>query len=296
MKTNTILITGGDGFTGQHASKYFKSQGYNVITTTKKNKNKDTFKINLNEREKVSDMIEKLKPQSILHLAGQNDVQKSWSDPLETLEANVVGTMNIIEAVRKVNPQAKMVIVGSILENYSSHPYGLSKALQALIATKWVDFYNLNITIAKPVNLIGPGFSNGVCAMFAKKIACLEAKNKTGKLIILNQKIKRDFLDVRDAIRSYETLLLKGERGETYDIGSGRMVSIMDIATIYKQLSDYSFEIEVKNEPAQLNVPEVNPNPLRSLGWHPLYALHQSLSDCLNFYRKNTTCGGDETG
>ncbi len=302
MATNTLLITGGDGFSGQHAYQYFLDRGYNVFTTSRQTENEHTFKLDLTDQRRVQRMIEQLKPNYVLHLAGQNEVSKSWKDPLCTFEANVTATLTLMEAIRQFHLQTNIVIVGSILEDdlventSASHPYGLTKAFQALTAKKWVDFYQLNIIIAKPVNLIGPGFSDGVCAQFAKQIAKMEAHNHPEMLTVSNPAVMRDFLDVRDAIRAYEVLLLKGETGTSYDIGTGVYTSLMDVVKLYQQLSKISFPIDIQHQSVQVLSRVANQDKLSSLEWSQNYTIKQSLLDCLNFYRRIMKAGGDEAG
>lgn len=298
MDTKTILITGGDGFTGQHASEHFKKQDYNVIATSRKKSSNDTIKINLLEENHVFNMIKQLKPQYILHLAGQNDVQSSWKDPYATLEANVLMTLNILEAVRQFQSKAKVIVVGSTLEENlinpsHSHPYSLSKALQVIVSQRWADYFGLHIVIAKPVNLIGPGFSKGVCATFAKQVAKMEKQYESGRLTILNRSIKRDFLDVRDAVQAYDILFHEGKKGETYEIGTGQLRSLVKIAKIYQQLATVTVELDIKNNFINETIYSIDNTSIRALNWCPRYTLCQSLTDCLKFYRR---CGGDQVG
>lgn len=268
------------------------------MTTSRKTENDHTIKINLMDQEKVFKMLQRVKPDYILHLSGQNDVQKSWLDPLSTLHANVFVTVNLLEAVRQFHPEAKAVVVGSVLEEDGMsaspmHPYGLSKQLQAMVAKRWADYYALRIVIAKPVNLIGPGFSNGVCAKFAKRIVHMEERNEPGQLTISSREIERDFLDVRDAVSAYELLLSAGENGKTYDVGTGKWRTLLEIADTYRQLAKVPVKLAVRNNQAEEPKPCINPVPIRSLGWRPQYSLTESLTDCINFYRK---IGGDNVG
>lgn len=164
----------------------------------------------------VYNLIKRTKPKYLLHLAGQSHVGESWSEPVSTLEANSMSTAYLIDAIRKESPDCKIVIVGSALQidpsSISSipHPYSLSKTIQVLIAQSWAFLYNMNIIIAKPSNLIGPGVSNGVCSIFAKKIAEMEKKGMEKVLEVENLEVQRDFLDVRDAVRAYDLLLTRG--------------------------------------------------------------------------------------
>lgn len=295
MEVKTILITGGDGFTGQHASAYFAKKGYDVYTTSRKYENKKIYKINLLNKREVFEMIKQIQPDYVLHLAGQNDVQTSWAEPLLTFETNAVITLYLLEAVRTYCSDAKVLVVGSILEE-SIHPYGFSKWLQHVIAKKWAEFFKLNVVMANPVNLIGPGFSNGVCAKFAKKIVMAELTSNSCQFNISNLKIKRDFLDVRDAVRGYEQLLLKGKNGEKYDVGTGQWKTLADIVLAYKKLTTITIEFVNENKPIQESKLLANPLPLQSMGWKPHYTLTESLADCLHFYRKLKNAGEDIVG
>lgn len=285
MEVKTILITGGDGFTGQHASDYFAKKGYDVYTTSRKYETKKIYKIDLLNKREVFEMIKQIQPDYVLHLAGQNDVQTSWAEPLLTFETNAMITLYLLEAVRTYCPNAKVLVVGSILEE-SSHPYGFSKWIQHVIAKKWAEFFQLNVVMANPVNLIGPGFSNGVCAKFAKKIVMAELTSNSCQFNISNLKIKRDFLDVRDAVRGYELLLQKGENGKAYDVGTGKLITLADIVQAYKNLTTITIALVNENKPLQETKLFANPLPLQSLGWQQKYTLTNSLRDCLHFFRK----------
>lgn len=295
MESKTILITGGDGFTGKHASEYFKKQGYHIIATSRKYENPNTYKIDLLNKYEVETMIKLIQPDYMLHLAGQNDVKASWDEPLLTFETNVLITLNLLEAIRKHCPNAKVLVVGSILEEFIN-PYGLSKNIQNVISKKWAEFFQLDVVVAKPVNLIGPGFSKGVCAKFARKIVSSEATKSLCQLHISNLETKRDFLDVRDAVKAYELLLRKGENGKTYDVGTGSWKSLFEIVNTFKQLTPITLVYIDENQPVKESKFLANPLPLKSLGWKPQYSLIESLQDCLNFFRKLQKAGEDMGG
>jgi len=295
VESKTILITGGDGFTGKHAFEHFKNQGYRIFATSRTHENLNTYKIDLLKKRDVETMIKRIQPDYVLHLAGQNDVKASWDDPLYTFEANVLITLNLLEAIRKHCPNAKVLVVGSILEEFIN-PYGLSKKIQNVISKKWAEFFQLDVVVAKPVNLIGPGFSKGVCAKFARKIASSEAANSICQLHISNLETKRDFLDVRDAVRAYDLLLQKGENGKTYDVGTGNWKSLLEIVNAFKQLTPITLVYVDENQPVKESKFLANPLPLKLLGWKPQYSLIESLQDCLDFFRKLQKAGEDMGG
>lgn len=294
-----LLITGAGGFTGQHACKHFLEAGFHVIAVSREASNAheeiQTEYCNLTNRYDVLNLIKKTRPQYFLHLAGQNHVGESWIDPITSLEVNSMATAYLLEALRQENLSCKIVIVGSALQfdpgNLSTlpHPYSLSKTLQILIAQSWNNLFNLDIVIAKPSNLIGPGFSNGVCSIFAKKIVDME-QNKHHKILEVNNLLsQRDFLDVRDAVRAYEFLLTKGKSGEIYDIASGSSRTLEEIVNGFKSLSTIDFELKSTIENITEQPIIIKPSMIMQLGWKPLIPLTSSLRDILTFYRKVKT-------
>lgn len=292
-----MLITGASGFTGKHACNHFLKAGFNVAAVSRKkidvNNDIQIEFCDLANKNQVKSLVKKIKPQYLLHLAGQNNVAQSWLDPISSLEANVMSTAYLIDEIRYENPSCKIVVVGSALQFYPEdmstllHPYSLSKTLQVLIAKSWEVLYNMDIVIAKPSNLIGPGFSNGVCSIFAKKIVDMEINEGEKMLKVNNLHSQRDFLDVRDALRAYEILLTKGESGEIYEIASGQSRSLQEIIDGFKALTavDFKIQTEAKNKIEQ--PVEIKTLKLIELGWKPVIPFETSLKDILDFYRMN---------
>ncbi|MFJ7309432.1 NAD-dependent epimerase/dehydratase family protein [Peribacillus frigoritolerans] len=292
-----LLITGASGFTGQHACNHFVNAGFDVTAVSRKsfrNGQVQTELCDLTNKENVGKLIKKVKPDYLLHLAGQNHVGQSWIDPVSSLEVNAMSTLYLIEALRQENPACKMVIVGSALQfdpqniTTLTHPYSLSKTLQVLIAQSWGVLYNMNVVIAKPSNLIGPGISNGVCSIFAKKIVDME-ENKAEKVLeVSNMHAKRDFVDVRDAVSAYEILLTQGKFGEIYDIASGNRRSLGDIINQFNSIANIEFKVKINTKiTAADEHTEINLSKIKKLGWQSIIPFDTSILDILNFYRKN---------
>ncbi|WP_226793313.1 NAD-dependent epimerase/dehydratase family protein [Bacillus sp. B1-b2] len=292
----SILITGANGFTGQHACEYFSHAGYEVIATTRSKTNMSSNiqqeHLDLLNHKEVYHLISRTKPQYLLHLAGQNNVSDSWEDPLSTLEANVLSTAYLIDALHRINPSCKILIIGSSLQNqsiteYPSHPYSLSKALQSILAKGWSHLYNLHIMEAKPSNLIGPGYSNGVCALFAQKIVKMEQGKMQPMLEVHNLLASRDFLDVRDAVSAYDMIFQKGVAGETYDISSGELRSLGEIVNELKQLSTIGFSTKSANNMLGDQQKVISSHKIRQLGWENKIPFQTSIKSILDFYRQN---------
>ncbi|TCP23802.1 GDP-4-dehydro-6-deoxy-D-mannose reductase [Scopulibacillus darangshiensis] len=293
-KAPTILITGAGGFTGQHACMNFIKKGWRTVAAVR---TKQHFSLNccsvecdLTNFEAVRQMIQSVDPQYILHLAGVNSVPQSWDTPLTTMQNNVLGTLNLLEATREHAPKCNILIVGSGLEKTSQpkepplHPYGISKTLQRMLSESWHVLFGQHVVIAKPSNLIGPGPSNGVVSLFAKRIANEEQKNKSVELKVNNLRSQREFLDARDAVKAYELLLLKGQPGLTYEIGSGHSVSIQEIINIFQQMT--SVKIKVIDQGIKENgVAKMDTANMEKIGWTPKIAFSDSLKDILHYHR-----------
>ncbi|MDN4073662.1 NAD-dependent epimerase/dehydratase family protein [Fictibacillus terranigra] len=294
-KRPKLLITGANGFTGRHACNQLGID-YDITAVSRNYRTTESTKVDiryfdLTNKMDVHRLVNEVQPDFLLHLAGQNHAAESWNNPIATLEANLMSTVYLLDAIRESHPVCKVVIIGSALQydpNKNSsltHPYGLSKTLQVQTAQAWAVLYKLNVVVAKPSNLIGPGGSTGVCSIFAKKIIEME-RDKTEKVLKVNNlHARRDFLDVRDAVHAYNTLLRHGKSGEIYDITSGKSHSLHDIIKKYKTLALVDFEVESLFQPEDPPVDEVQPYKLRQLGWSTLYPLDSSLRDTLDYYR-----------
>lgn len=295
-KKQRILITGASGFTGIHACSHFQSNGYEVTALCRNHLS--AFMVSgvkwkhadLLNKDAINQVLRETKPEFILHLAGQNNVATSWSDPTRTIELNVLATLYLLESTRILLPQCKVVVVGSALQPlYSNvekvaHPYSLSKMLQEYVAEAWHSLFNLNVVIAKPSNLIGPGPSNGVCSILAKQIVAMEG-GKYPQVIEIHSHQTRDFLDVRDAVQAYEILIQSGIIGETYTICTGKLLSLEQVVENLKKNTSIPFDVTVVSVPSTPAYTAI-PSKIIELGWIPEISLEQSIQDIMNYYRK----------
>ncbi|MGX6442329.1 NAD-dependent epimerase/dehydratase family protein [Neobacillus sp. K501] len=294
-----ILITGANGFTGRHAIDYFSNKGLDVIavvrtkTVFQKTLNHSIEKCDLTNERAVNNLIKNIKPDFILHLAGKNSVEESWNSPAYYILTNTMSTLYLLEALRKHCSDSKTLIVGSALQfnpcSKSSplHPYSVSKGLQALVADSWKDLFKLDITIAKPSNLIGPGLSNGVCSVFAKKISEIEQGKIAPTLNVSDLSAKRDFIDVRDAVRAYDYLLKMKTTADEYEICTGIPRSLGEVIKTFQSLTETMLVIENGQTVSKQFSPIMENDKMRALNWEPLIPFEKSLEDTLQFYRAN---------
>ncbi|MFP7492830.1 GDP-mannose 4,6-dehydratase [Terribacillus saccharophilus] len=285
-----ILITGASGFTGHHAVQHFLDKGFTVDAVIRRTKLAimhevlHTHRIDLSDKAVVHALLEETEPDYILHLAGENSVPESWKTPLKSWRANVDSTLHLVEAVRALGLKARVVIAGSVLQDElgsadsPTHPYSLTKTMQTTVGLAWQHLFQVDVMIAKPSNIIGPGVSNGVCTLFAKQLRQLQADGKS-QFQVGNAAVTRDFIDVRDLVEAYELLFCNGTAGETYEITSGRWVSLGEVLSLLRQVSSYDFAITSETEEAMATKQPMKAEKIRALKWEPRRSLKTSLTD-----------------
>ena len=290
------MITGAGGFTGQHACQHFSDAGYQVIPIVRTKKGSDfeskfaVIECDLTSKNGVMDLMSCLQPDYVLHLAGQNEVGQSWKEPLETFESNVMSTLFLLEAIRRSGRASKVVIVGSALEiNLQKtilppHPYSISKTIQTLCAGSWVHLFNMDIVLAKPTNLIGPGFSSGICSIIASQVASMIKGEREKRIEVNDLSARRDFLDVRDAVRAYQILFEKGISGKEYNIATGVAHSIEDVICCFQKIAGIDIMVRSKIKIPDSTEVKVDTSEMKKLDWRPTKPFLETLQDVLAFH------------
>ncbi|MVX62879.1 NAD-dependent epimerase/dehydratase family protein [Clostridium chromiireducens] len=303
------LITGVNGFVGNYLSKYLIEQGYTVYGTVIEDnvvmENVNIQKMNLLNKEEVSETIKSINPDYIYHLAGQSAVGLSWKEPTLTMNVNINGTINLLDAVRENNIDTKVLIIGSsdqygvikpedcpISEEHilnPSSPYAISKTTQEQVAKLYISSYKMNIMMVRAFNHIGPMQSkNFVVSDFASKIAEIE-KGAEPVIRVGNLEAYRDFTDVRDIVMGYGMLMESGEVGEIYNIGSGNAYKIQDVLDILLSLSTTKIKVEIDTEklrPSDVPIIQCDNSKIRAhINWAPEYDIKNTLKDTLDYWR-----------
>jgi nucleoside-diphosphate-sugar epimerase len=282
-----ILITGASGFTGLHACHSFLRAGYEVIGVSRQSETSFPWIMeacDLLNQDQVHHVIKKYKPAYCLHLAGVNSVPVSWNQPLLTMESNLIGTLRLLEAMRFINPECRTLITGSALSG-TNHPYALSKKFQQELCLAWAQFFQLPVLVAQPCNLIGPGLSSGFVSVLARKIVHQENQKKVEPIAVSHLNNAREFLDVRDAVTAYEILLNIGSAQSIYEIGSGRLSTLNEIAKKYQSLTEVKLSFFSSNQSPDKSPRLMNTKNIKELNWEPKISLSGSISDILSYYR-----------
>jgi GDP-4-dehydro-6-deoxy-D-mannose reductase len=316
--SKTILITGITGFAGSHLADLLLDEGgYEIHGIRRWRSSKDSIrhiinKISLHECD-VTDqaatrsVIEKYKPDIIFHLAAQSFVPASWVEPTSTITTNIIGTVNILEAARHMDPFPIIHVSGSS-EEYGLinedeipvtetnqlrplNPYSVSKAGQTLLAMQYFHSYKMPIVCTRAFNHTGSRQSDMfVCSDFARQVAEIEKKLKEPVMKVGNLTSQRDFLDVRDVVKGYKLAAEKGTPGNIYNLSSGKPVTIQQILDIL--LSMAKTEITVEQDPKRMrpsDIPLIKGSSQKmtdETGWTPEHVINDSLEDLLDYWRR----------
>lgn len=303
------LITGISGFVGSYLSKYLLDKNIEVFGLDKsKSESNNTYSIDILDKRAVSEVIEKVEPDLIFHLAGFSSVKKSFEQPELCMKVNVDGTKNLLDAVLKAGINPKILIISSSevygipkaipskeTDNTSPvTPYGKSRLEQEKICINYFKKYKLNIIISRSFTHIGPGQQPiFVVSDFAKQIAEIEKKNNAPIIKVGNFKVKRDFTDVRDIVKAYFLTLQKGKIGEIYNICSGKSFEIQQILDKLLDMSEKNIEVKVDPDKVRkVDIPILigdNSKFMSHTGWVPEIPIEKTLRDVLDYWRKKVS-------
>jgi len=313
------LITGITGFVGSHLAEFLLSKGEDVYGTYRWRSPKDNIKHILNKitlvpcelRDPFScyEAIKTVKPDVIYHLAAQSYVPVSFTQPSDTIETNVIGTVNLLEAVRKNNIDPVIHVCSSSevygnptkdevpmketnpLRPYS--PYGVSKVGEDMVAYQYWLCYKMKIIRTRMFTHTGPRRGE-VFAMsaFAKQIAMIEAGKQPPIVRVGNLDSVRTFADVRDTVRAYWLLTRMCPAGEVYNIGGEKSMTIRELLDHLLALSPMKDKISIKVDPAllrpsdvTLQIPDVSKFK-KATGWKAEIPFEKTAKDILDFWRE----------
>jgi GDP-4-dehydro-6-deoxy-D-mannose reductase len=313
------IVTGATGFVGGHLIEHLVEQGDTIIGLSRSGRwSSETNELGRLARLEACDLVDadasgdrlvrllaQKQPEAIYHLAAQSNPQASIADPRGTWLQNLVGTLNLLEAVKESGQKPRIVLVGSGVSYGNpapehlpvteacplrpNNPYAASKAAADLLGIQHFLGHGTDVVIARPFNHAGPRQSESyVLSSLARQVAEVEAGRKP-RIEVGNLDVVRDFTDVRDIVRAYRLLALRGQPGEIYNIGTGRDVKLSAMLDVLKGLA--RVPIEVFLDPARLRPVDqprllADASKLRAAtGWQPAFSIEQTLSDMLEGWR-----------
>lgn len=312
-----VLITGITGFAGSHLAEYLLGfddiEVYGTIRWRSRTENIEAIKERLNliecdlcDASAVEEALRIARPDMIFHLAAQSFVPASWNAPYETLNNNIMGELNILEAARNLELRPVIQIAGSseeyglVFENEVPiketnplrplSPYAVSKIAQDFLGYQYYKSYGIPVVRTRAFNHTGPRRGDVfVTSNFAKQIAEIEKGTRKPVLQVGNLESVRDFTDVRDIVRAYFLAVTHGEPGEVYNIASGRGYRIREVVDMLLALS--KVRVEVEHDPARSRPSDVpiligDSGKFRArTGWEPVIPFEKTLADLLDYWR-----------
>lgn len=306
------LIIGGGGFVGPYLAKHLSNDlGYTVtVTKTEKEtlnlKEAEIVNLDILNKEQIKEQLTEEQPDYVFHLAAQSSVAYSWKNPTLTIDVNVKGCANLLDVLKDLEKKPRVLLIGSgeeyghikenecpIIEDNQVRPgniYAATKVCQNMLGKIYADAYGLDIMMVRAFNHIGPNqIPVFVVADFCKQVADIEKGNQDPIIKVGNLTAKRDFTDVRDVVRAYAMIAKNGKRGETYNVGTGKAISIEKILNHIVSLSECNIKVEV--DPMKLrpiDVPIIEPDITKivdQIGWHPEISLDKTLKETLAYWR-----------
>ncbi|TQK73689.1 GDP-4-dehydro-6-deoxy-D-mannose reductase [Brevibacillus sp. AG162] len=311
------LITGVTGFAGGHLAEYLLSRGdVDVYGTFRSLAKKEQLghlmdrvhmeNCELKDPQSVNELIQKIKPDLIFHLAAQSFVPTSVLSPADTMVNNIVPQLNLFEAVRNHAVPCKIQIACSS-EEYGLvypeeipiketnplrplNPYAVSKIAQDYLGYQYHHSYGLAIIRTRTFHHTGPRRGESyVTSNFAKQIAQIELGLQEPKVHVGNLEAIRDFTDVRDIVKAYWLAITRGEPGDVYNISAGTRYTIEDMLKTLLALTDVQVEIHVDTNrlrPSDVDIVLGDSSLFREkTGWEPEISFQQTMEDLLNYWR-----------
>ena len=281
---NRVLVTGPNGFVGGH----LRAELDDAFVA---------FEGDVLDAEALRSAVRDA--DAVVHLAAESSVASSWDDPLRFWRVNVDGTVNVLDAVRAERREAR-VLVASTAEVYGRagriptpedepvrplSPYATTKAAAELACS----VSGLDVVVARPSNHEGPGRDERFAVgSWARQIAHLETEGG-GTLLVGDLTAERDILDVRDVCRAYRLLLDTAVPAGTYNVGSGRTVTMAHVLELLVEQARVPVQVERDESRVRpVEIPRIAGDPSRlreATGWSAEIPLEQTLADTLGAAR-----------
>jgi GDP-4-dehydro-6-deoxy-D-mannose reductase len=294
-----LLVTGVHGFVGSTLSR--------MVTT--ENSLRDwqvadvPVDLDLRDRDCVDDLVAAAAPDAVVHLAAQSFVPESVRDPEATFNVNVLGTLHLLQALKRNAFGGRMLFVGtgdvygSVPEDElpvdelrlpaPRNPYAVSKLAAEALCFQWTVSERMPVVMARPFNHIGPRQSERFAvADFARQIAEIKRGARPPIVAVGDIDVTRDFTDVRDVVMAYFALLAEGTPGQVYNVCSGREHSLRSLLTLLAERA--GVDVRIDQDPARLRQSEQrrmrgDPSKIRSTTkWEARIPVADSVSAMLD--------------
>jgi UDP-glucose 4-epimerase len=302
MRDKKILVTGGAGFIGGHlVEKLVEKNDVLVIDNLseggaeKLHEEARLREIDIRDEAKLTETVEKFNPEIVFHLAAFNDAMGSIENPIHTIETNITGTVNLLEACKDIDIR-KFVYASSGGLSYGEpeniptresenirpvYPYGVSKACGSLFIADYGRRYDLDYTVMRLGSVYGPGANGGVIKNFFERI--IEGERP---IIYGDGTQTRDFIHVSDVVSG---LIKASQNGSgIYNLGTENRTSVNELIDKFEAVTGRDLDPKYEErwngdiDECRLSIDKAR----RDLGWEPKIDLMEGLEECRDFYLK----------
>lgn len=306
------LVIGAAGFVGNYLINEMHENNMEILATKLPHEELENpyaklYNLDILDKEAVVALLFEARPDYIFHLAAQSSVGLAWKNPGLTVDVNIKGSLNIMDAIRELYYKPRVLLVGSgeeyghiqpcetpITETNLLRPgniYAATKACQNMIGSIYSKAYDMELVMVRAFNHIGPGQAPMfVVSDFCKQVAEIEKGLRDPVMKVGNLAARRDFTDVRDVVKAYVKLIQVGKSGETYNVGSGNAREIREILNLILSKSSVKIKVEInpnKLRPVDVPIIEADIAKITQLtGWQPQIPLEQTIQETLDYWRK----------
>lgn len=295
MKRNALLL-GGTGFVGVHLQRLLNAN-YNVVAAGRHG--------DIRDREIVSRLVKKTRPDIVVNLASITTVRESFENPERTYHIGFLGMLNVLSTLKEHDFRGKVLNISSsevygfptedqlpIIETAPPSPmspYAVNKLAAESLCYQWSHSEPFEIVTARPFTHVGPGQSDRFSiSSFAKQIAEIMLGMRAAVIHVGNLNSGRDFTDVRDVVRAYVTLLEQGRNGNIYNVCSGSETVMRNLLDSLIQLSKIDIKVvqdaSLVRENEQRRMLGSFAKLYSETGWKPAISISQTLSDTLAYW------------
>jgi GDP-4-dehydro-6-deoxy-D-mannose reductase len=302
MSSRRAFVTGVSGFAGRELARQLVAVGWHVEgtvnTRTSGIEGVAEHRVRIDDRDALAQLLAAFAPDVVFHLAAIVDTVTT-PDVDELHRVNILGTVAVTEAMRAVAPDARLLFASSsfaygrtaaddqpVRESHALEPitpYGVSKAESEAIVARLRNEAGANTVVTRAFQHSGPGHTGEYAlADWARQLVAIERRGGTGAIATGNLDVARDYLDVRDVASAYIAVAERGRSGETYNVCSGKPVTMLEL--LVGLIEAFGLDVRIETDPARLRTIDQplfvgDPSKLRAdTGWTPRFSHAEMLA------------------
>ena len=308
----TAFVTGAEGFIGSHMIQFLHERGWHIVgssltqnATLPKLPNLRVTQCDLRNGQRVTQLVAQTEPTHIFHFAAQSLPTASWLDPVTTFEANIMGSLYLLEAARQLRRPPVVVSACSsaeyghvaaaampVKEDHALrplHPYGISKVCLDLLAREYFLDYKIRAVNIRLFNTTGPAKTNDAPSDFVRQLVRIKKGLQSPVIEVGNLKPRRAFLDVHDAVRGFYLAAIKGQCGESYNLCASRTYRIQEL--LHRAIGLAGVKAEIRPVPRLMRPSDEKiifgstQKIRKDTGWKPLKSIDQTLKSMLDYWQ-----------